>query len=223
MHGQAQEHHADIVAGRSICYLEEAPADYFFSNRPFGTRIYAGKRETASMLCYYHSDWLVHWGKLYKTGLYKNAVREALILNYRQEARGAEDTSLLFSCIEKCDRIVMTDEIVYYYTGRSASLANNCAEYSSPMTRRLCIYKLYRKFCEDDAGLAKEKIAMLDEYLEQGFAHDLRVLEKAWLSGGALAAKLARQTLQDSGVLALEGELRFRPMIRKLKEMADEA
>lgn len=144
MYDLMHQHDGDMVIGGFERFYDETE-EVFFSTESEGLTTHVFSREEA--FHDFYRDGCQAWAVLYKRCIHENIRFPKGEIN--------EDEAIVFSILENCDRVVVTNRVVYSYRNREESITT-----SSFSVKKLA----WVKHCRDNLAFIREKHPKLEPF-----------------------------------------------------------
>jgi len=224
----AENHDADIVAGRTKMYLEEKPDIFYLSGAPLGKNIYRGKRQIIGALLNHTFIWRVVWGKLIRLNkIYLQASsgsKNSLSHNKFNIVGDATDTLNNFIRLELCDTVVMTNQILHHHTIRSQAHSKTMRKDSRAITRMYYLFQWLMDFVERSDAANKKNLSQIKDFVFECIFHlDLSIINNTKDTNPELTIEVIRYISQQEIPKELKRDERADIMLARLNEILADA
>lgn len=215
----SEKHNAEITMAESVVYRMENPAINWKMGSPIGTKVYATPTEIVDMLCKYGIFHSVTWGKLYKREIIIRYLNEYITNDFFNHVQGIGDVFGSWKNFLNCDKVVLADSVLHYWTRRPKSLSFLLGRESAVVERWLHMYRLMTELLHQTQRKDSSHWDSAKHFLRMAFGEDVDLLINAHHTDPESALHKLQQILRNPLVKSLKGDSEFRGRIQILEDM----
>jgi glycosyltransferase involved in cell wall biosynthesis len=214
----AKQYDADIVAGRTQLYKEDAPSEWQIMGSPLETNVYKGKNEIAPMFLEHAFTWCVVWAKLMKFSIY---LRNGFPVDaYTDVVGDAADVFANFVRLDLSEIIVLSNKCFHHCTIRPDSQSKTMRQNSRAITRMYFLYDWLMDFLDRANALCEKNITAANDFIITNICHpDLTIIRNTMCENSKLTADVIKYILQQKIPEGLRQDMRMKQVLDELEKI----